>query len=47
MKVDTLQKVVATLAKFCKDFTGNVRIHFSQGGLTKIEKFEEVPIEKD
>jgi hypothetical protein len=44
---DKQQKLVDVLSGLCKDeFTGYIKVNFSQGGIGRIEKFEELQLNK-
>jgi hypothetical protein len=41
--IEKLDKLVELLRfHMCDDFTGHIKINFSQGGIGRIEKFEEI-----
>jgi hypothetical protein len=44
-KLDMLKEVMHDMVN--KEFTGHVKINFSQGGIGRIEKFEEILKEDD
>jgi hypothetical protein len=42
-KMDKLDQLSETLGKLIEDrFTGHLKINFSQGGIGRVEKFEEI-----
>lgn len=44
-KLDKLKEVMHDMVD--REFTGHVKINFSQGGIGRIEKFEEILKEED
>lgn len=44
-KHDRLLEILNTLSNF--EFTGYIKINFSQGGIGRVEKFEEVALNKN
>ncbi len=42
-KVDKLDQLIETMGKLIEEeFTGHLKINFSQGGIGRVEKFEEI-----
>lgn len=44
-KLNKLNDVLKTLVK--TEFTGSIKVNFSQGGISRVEKFEEILKKKE